>query len=71
MTEKEAKAILGPEFDEYSHSTYVRGGVGPFDDLTVREGTTLIVWQNVRRIMVQFHDGKVSGYTWTYWLKVK
>jgi hypothetical protein len=71
MTMNEVKAILGPDFDEYSHAQFVRGGVGPFDDLTVREGATLIVWQNMRRIMVQFSDGKVSGYTWTHWFKVK
>lgn len=71
MTEKEVKSILGPDGEKHTATTWVRGGVGPFDDLTVMEGKTLIVWQKVRRIMVQFSDGKVSGYTWTYYFLVK
>jgi len=71
LTVQEVKAILGPDFEDYSGTTYIRGGVGPFDDLTVPMGKTFIVWQKVRRIMVQLSDGKVSGYTWTDWFRVK
>jgi hypothetical protein len=68
MTVEDVKNIMGAKFDKYQGAMYVRG-IAPFDDLTVRDGATLYVWQKLRCIRVQFQDGKVSGYTWTQWFE--
>ena len=67
MTVEDVKKVFGADFDKYQGAMYVRGGVGPFDDLTVRENTTLYVWQKLMRITVQITSGKVSGYSRTQW----
>ena len=64
MTVEQLESILGPKYDRFVGPRYVYGNVDPIHDLAVPEGVTLCVWQDWRRLSVQFTDGKVSGYAW-------
>ncbi len=70
MSEAEAEAVFGVPGEKYSGPHSALGNVDPIEDLTVREGATLYVWQKLRRLAVQFTDGKVSGHIWAPYLNV-
>lgn len=67
MSEKDVVAVFGEGFDRFQGPCYVHGNLDPIEDLTVREGATLYVWQSLRRLSAQFTDGKVTGYGWVHY----
>jgi hypothetical protein len=71
MTAEQAQAVFGVSSEKYSGPHSAHGNVDAIEDLTVREGATLYVWQELRRLAVQFTDGKVSGHFWASYPLVK
>ena len=63
MTEDEVKSVLGLDLERYVGPRHVYGNLDPIHDLAVPKGVTLGVWQDWRRLTVQFTDGTVTGHS--------
>lgn len=67
MTPKELEGVMGAKFEEHEGPEVAHGNLDAIPDLTVAAGSTLYVWQTLKRLSVQFAEGKVSGDGWAEW----